>query len=264
MAVKSFSIHAKINDQILSDCTIGELPSWGAPYAEDLMRLLLSPREQFPCTFAVAAAKKDSLRFGFVENLHDRDAWNPLLDILSDYLKIFKKISRDTSLVIFFSLGERISTMTEYYHKFWEILQFLHDNDTEEWPSSVPCKVDDEWWEFSFCGVPIFAVCSTPMHDRRKSRSGPTFLITFQPRWVFEGLEAGTPRGASARRVIRERLRIYDDVEPSPELGVYGHAGNREWKQYFLLDENQESFLRCPFRHRRNLVAPPEQSSNVQ
>jgi FPC/CPF motif-containing protein YcgG len=258
-----FPIRAKFDDQILPNCTIGRIPPWGAPYAEDLVRSILSSHEPFPCTFAVAAAKKEYLRFGFIENLHNNDTWWPLLDILSDYLKVYQKISRDTSLVIFFPPGEKILNMAEYYQKFWEILQFLHDNDTEEWPASVPCQVDDEWWEFSFGGVPIFAVCSTPVHDRRKSRSGPTFLITFQPRWVFEGLEADTPRGATARRVIRERLRVYDDVEPSPELGAYGNTGNREWKQYFLPDENQGPSPRCPFRHRGKPVAATEQSSSA-
>ncbi|MGH3974439.1 MAG: YqcI/YcgG family protein [Pseudonocardiaceae bacterium] len=92
-----------------------------------------------------------------------------------------------------------------------------------------------------------FAVCGTPVHDCRKSRSGPTFLITFQPRWIFEGLEADTPRRATARRVIRERLRLYDDVKPSPELGAYGNAGKR-----------------CSFRHWRNPVIATEQSSSGQ
>jgi uncharacterized protein len=240
----------KLNNHNLLNCTIGRLPLWGAPYAEDLVRALTSLQKPFPCTFAVAAAKKDSLRFGFIENLHDSDTWWPLVGILSDYLKIYQRISRDTSLVIIFPPGYKLLTMVEYYQKFWEILQFLHDNDPEAWPASIPCQVNDKWWEFSFGGVPIFAVCSTPAHDRRKSRSGSTFLITFQPRWVFEGLEASTSRGATARRVIRDRLRAYDHVEPSPELGAYGSTGNREWRQYFLPDDNQDSLPGCPFRHR--------------
>jgi uncharacterized protein len=244
----------KFDDQTLLNCTLGKLPPWGAPYAEDLLRALLSSREPFPCTFAVAAAKKDSLRFGFIESLHDTEAWWPLMDTLSDYLKTYQEISRDTSLVVFFSPEKEPLTIMEYYQKFWDILQFLHDNDAEAWPASIPCQVDDGWWEFSFGGVPIFAVCSTPAHGRRKSRGGTTFLITFQPRWVFEGLEADTPRGAAVRRVIRERLRAYDDVEPSPELGAYGDPANREWRQYFLPDDNQESVPRCPFQHREGSV----------
>ncbi len=249
----------KLDNQTLLNCTIGRLPQWGAPYAEDLLRALLSIQEPFPCTFAAVAARKKSLRFGFIESLHDADTWWPLVDILSGYLKVYQKISRDTSLVVFFPPENKILSMVEYYYKFWEILQFLHDNDPEAWPASIPRQVDDEWWEFSFGGVPIFVVCSTPAHDRRKSRGSPTFLITFQPRWVFEGLEAGTPRGATARRVIRERLRAYDHVEPSTELGAYGDTGNREWRQYFLPDDNDDSLPGCPFRHRGRQVAVTEQ-----
>lgn len=245
----------ELDYQTVSNCTLGRLPPWGAQYAEDLVRALLSSQEPFPCTFAAAAAKNNYLRFGFIESLHDTDTWWPLVDILSSYLKIYQNISRDTSLVVFFPAGNKLLAMAEYHQKFWSILQFLHDNDSEAWPASIPYHVDDEWWEFSFGGVPIFAVCSTPAHGRRKSRSGPTFLITFQPRWVFEGLEADTPRGTAARRVIRERLRAYDDVEPSPELGAYGDTANREWRQYFLPDDNQDSLPRCPFQHRESPVA---------
>lgn len=218
------------------------------------MRALLSSQKPFPCTFAASAAKKGSLRFGFIDSLHDIDTWRALVDILSNYLKIYQEISRETSLAVFFSPGNKSLAMVDYYQKFWGILQFLHDNDPEAWPTSIPRQVDDGWWEFSFGGVPIFAVCSTPAHDRRKSRRSPTFLITFQPRWVFEGLEIGTPRGATARRVIRGRLRTYDEVEPSPELGAYGDGSNREWRQYFLPDDNQNSFTCCPFRHRGSSV----------
>ena len=250
----------KLDDQTLSSRTLGRLPPWGSSHAEDLMRVLLSSQEPFPCTFATAAAKNGTLRFGFIENLHDVGTWWPLLDILSGYLKIYQELSRTTSLVIFFSSGNEPLAMVDYYQRFWRILQFLHDNDPEVWPVSIPCEVDDRWWEFSFSGVPIFAVCSTPAHDRRRSRHSPTFMITFQPRWVFEGLEVDTPRGVTARRVIRGRLRAYDEPEPSPQLGAYGDASNREWKQYFLPDDNQDSFPHCPFHHRGS----PDRGSPVR
>lgn len=239
----------KLDVQTLSNCTLGRLPSWGASNAKDLIQALTSTETPFPCTFAVTAAKKNSLRFGFIESLHEVNTWWPLVDILSDYLKIYKEISRVTSLVVFFSPRAELLSLPEYYQKFWEILQFLRDNDPEAWPSSITPQIDDKWWEFSFGGVPIFVVCSTPAHEHRKSRSSPIFMITFQPRWVFEGLEADSPRGVTARRLIRRRLRAYDDVEPSPELGAYGDQSKREWKQYFLLDNNEDQLPRCPFRH---------------
>ena len=138
---------------------------------------------------------------------------------------------------------ERHSGIPEY------LLQFLHERDPSPWPREVPRDSDDPMWEFSFGGDSIFVVCNTPAHKLRKSRSSLGFMITLQPRWVFEGLESDTARGAAARRVIRKRLRAFDDVDPSPELGDYGDPENREWRQYFLLDENKPFESGCPFRN---------------
>jgi len=33
-------------------------------------------------------------------------------------------------------------------------------------------------------------------------------------------------------------------------VGAYGDPANREWRQYFLPDDNDISEPRCPFRHR--------------
>lgn len=229
---------------------IGELPDWGAPYASDLIDTLLSTEHPFPCTFAVSAAKKSGLRFGFIDDLHDRRSWQALPGMLSAYLETYRRIGRETSFVVLFRPEKETGSMEGYYETFWEILQFLHDHDAAPWPEDVPPETDDSEWEFSFGGTPIFAVCNTPAHLRRKSRANPCFMITFQPRWVFEHLGPDTSRGAAARRVIRNRLRAFDAEEPSPELGYYGDPENREWRQYFLLDDNSSEVPGCPFRHK--------------
>jgi FPC/CPF motif-containing protein YcgG len=106
---------------------------------------------------------------------------------------------------------------------------------------------DNDRWEFCFADTPMFVVCNTPAHRRRRSRSGLGLTITFQPRWVFEGLEGDAPAGVKARRTIRARIDRYDTLPPSPRLGVYGAPGNREWRQYFLPDEDSaEPHGRCP------------------
>ena len=232
------------------DQTLGQLPDWGPACGIELIETLLSGERPFPCTFAVAAAKRNTLRFGFIEDSAEPDTWWPLLEIMIEYLKIYQDISRDTSLVVFFKPEAELRPMADYRSRFWRILQFLHDNDPHPWPADIPADVDSTEWEFSFNGVPIFVVCNTPAHDRRKSRHSPGFLITFQPRWVFEGLEADSPRGIAARRVIRKRLARFDEVEASPELGAYGDPANREWRQYFLPDDNDTPEPRCPFHHR--------------
>jgi len=106
---------------------------------------------------------------------------------------------------------------------------------------------EQDYWEFCFAGTPMFVVCNTPSHGRRRSRSGAGLTITFQPRWVFAGLEGDSVAGKNARRTIRARIDRYDALPPSPRLGIYGAAGNREWQQYFLPDDNATTTPdRCP------------------
>jgi hypothetical protein len=234
----------------LQEQVIGNLPDWGPACITDLLDTLTSIETPFPCTFAVSGAKKSSLRFGFVENLYDRRRWAVLPGILREYLDVCRGIAPETSLVVFFKGGETVDELADYYARFWGILQFLHEQDTESWPSGVSTSPDEASWEFSFGGQSIFVVCNTPAHLRRKSRANSTFMITFQPRWVFDGLGGDTPRGTAARRVIRKRLRAFDDVLPSPELGDYGDPDNREWRQYFLGEDNETTAATCPFQHK--------------
>lgn len=80
-------------------------------------------------------------------------------------------------------------------------------------------------------------------------RRTPNFCVTFQPRFVLDGVAAGSPHGESARKTIRKRLRAYDSFPPAPVPGGYGAPGNREWAQYFLGDDNRvvPESERCPF-----------------
>jgi uncharacterized protein len=153
----------------------------------------------------------------------------------------------ETSLVVFFRSAEPVAGLPEYRERFWSVLRYLHEHDPQRWPADIPRDPEDPWWEFSFAGTPIFVVCNTPAHVRRNSRHSPGFLMTFQPRWVFDGLAEGTAKGDAARRVIRERLRRFDDVEPSSLLGACGDPSNREWRQYFLSDGESEDGSSCPF-----------------
>ena len=60
-------------------------------------------------------------------------------------------------------------------------------------------------------------------------------------------LEGDSVAGKNARRTIRARIDRYDALPPSPRLGIYGAAGNREWQQYFLPDDNATTTPdRCP------------------
>ncbi|WP_045875183.1 YqcI/YcgG family protein [Pseudofrankia sp. DC12] len=259
-AVSAAGAAGSLHEEAL-DLAIGLMPKWGAGAARDLIATLRSEAEPFPCVFAVAAANSGGLRFGFVDDLSDERTWSVLPDILASYLATYQSISRNTSLVVFFgsgngTVGQESDDVLGYERRFWSLLRYLHDSDGEPWPSDIPTDTDDPAWEFSFRGSPIFVVCNTPAHRRLRSRSNPVFNITFQPRWVFEGLAPTTPRGAAARKVIRERLRRMDEVDSTPLLGSYGDPANREWKQYFLRDDASVA-AGCPFRARWEAAGGP-------
>ena len=235
--------------EALQDITIGETPEWGTGSAAKFLEAVLSSTDLFPCTFAVAAARKSTLRLGYIDGTDRQDDWASLPDLLRRYLEEYRSLSKETSLVVLFRPEGRPLSMDAYRDRFWAVLRYLVAKDSQPWPEDLPNDPDEPMWEFAFGGTPIFVVCNTPVHDRRRSRHADQFMITFQPRWVFEGLEAESPRGAAARRTIRARLRKYDTVEPSPHLGSYGAAENREWRQYFIDDDNTPAAEgeRCPF-----------------
>ena len=71
-------------------------------------------------------------------------------------------------------------------------------------------------------------------------------MLTFQPRWIFDQLLHTSKAAEAAFGKVRERLKVFDLVSLSPDLGLYGTAGTREYRQYFLEDENKAAS--CPFR----------------
>lgn len=227
----------------------GEIPVWATDIFHSFQEDLLSESRPFPCVFGVEGFRKDKLRFVFLEDPRSEETLQALRDALVAYTETYQSIDRLTSFVAFFKPDETLSSLPEYHQQFWDILQYLHDHDPQPWPETIPADVTDPYWEFSFNGEPIFVVCNTPAHVERRSRKSSTFLITFQPRWVFEGLEGHTPKGQKARTVVRERLVKYDVVPPHPSLGSYGDEQNHEWKQYFLHDSNDTTLEKCPFNH---------------
>jgi FPC/CPF motif-containing protein YcgG len=237
-------------------------PAWAQNVFNSFESMLLADDRPFPCIFGVEALKHGGLRYVFVG--HDHHGLIRLRDALSEYVKCFRELGRNTSLVAFFAPPSEVEQSLAWYReRFWSILQFLHRNDHQPWPEALPQDSDHHLWEFAFDGEPMFVVCNTPAHVHRRSRFSETFMMTFQPRWVFEELTG--KRGDNARRAIRNRLRPYDDVEVSPDLGEYGEPSNREWQQYFLMDENgRADGFRCPFSRAPVSVSSSDGGRNVE
>ncbi|MDJ0627711.1 MAG: YqcI/YcgG family protein [Rhodobacter sp.] len=221
-------------------CEHQELETWKTVLFSEFVANLESKTKPFPCIFGAAGLNKDELRFVFL----DRVCAGSLAPVLFYYLKSARKFGDNTSLVVFFR-PEPVQSLEVYERRFWNLLADLAQNDPAPWPSDFPDQIQDERWEFCFAGEPVFVVCNSPAHVLRQSRRSSSFMVTFQPRWVFDTI-LGTPEAARRSTTkVRKRLVNYDAVEISPHLGLYGEKGKYEYKQYFLRDDNGE--VQCPF-----------------
>jgi len=215
--------------------------SWQSVLFSEFEAQMSSEARPFPCVFGVAGHRHDQLRYLFLDPID--------IDILGQQLALFVSESRshgpNTSLILF-TRPRPVQTIDAYYKKFWRILDQLARADKQPWPAEIPQTVDHPMWEFSFAGEPIFVVCSTPAHVMRQSRRSSSFMLTFQPRWVFERMLGTDHAAAKAFGEVRKRLVPFDTTVPSPLLGRYGDPEGREFKQYFLYDNNQPP-PECPF-----------------
>lgn len=225
---------SEVSERFVGSC-------WERIVFSEFEAALSSRSRPFPCVFGVSGLAKDELRFAFLDPL----TADSLAPILEEYLKSARDIGRLTSLVVFARPGP-VQNIEDYRRRFWGLLDGLERIDGNARPAEVPEQLDTDLWEFCFAGEPIFVVCNTPAHVLRQSRRSTSFMITFQPRWVFEGItDTKNPATLKMLDSVRERLASYDAIDPAPYLGKYGEADNREYQQYFIDDSNEKP--KCPF-----------------
>lgn len=214
--------------------------AWQQIVFREFAATLESKARPFPCVFGVAGFKADQLRFAFSEDVDGA----ALATVLRDYLRKARTYGSKTSLVVFFKPTAPMR-LEDYRQRFWSLLRDISEHDLAPWPTHVPTQLDHPQWEFCFSGEPVFVVCNTPAHVLRQSRRSSTFMLTFQPRWVFDTILNTEGNAARAFGKVRERLLGYDMLPPSPALGRYGDPGVREYQQYFLGETSEKA--RCPF-----------------
>jgi FPC/CPF motif-containing protein YcgG len=220
--------------------------AWKKVVFDEFYTTMINENEKFPCVFGTAGVKSQQVRYYFSNSQAEEPNTHALATVLEEYVKNSRTYGNNTSLVVFFKPSSTTNSLQNYEQYFWAILKELSLTDSSSWPAEIPEDPDHHLWEFSFSGEPIFVVCNNPAHKLRRSRYSSTFMITFQPRWVFDFLQ--TPAGQKSKRIVREILKSYDDIEVHPELGAYGDKNNKEWLQYYLSDSNEINRKKCPFQ----------------
>jgi len=218
-----------------------DMPSWQRMVFSEFEATLDSKSRPFPCVFGVSGFKTDQLRYAFLDPLTS----SSVAPLLEHYVANARTFGRMTSLVLFSRPGP-VQNIESYRQQFWTLLDELSAMDSHEQPKGVAHQLDDPTWEFCFAGEPIFVVCNSPAHVLRQSRRSTSFMVTFQPRWVFDGItDSDDPAILRALETVRTHLSNFDAVSPAPYLGKYGARDNREYQQYFIDDRNAAPV--CPF-----------------
>lgn len=229
----------------------GDLADWKRMRYETFHRTMTDDDAPYPCYFAAEAEEEGLFRYSFPGAPDEPDARARLADALEEYLDGYESIGSVTSLVVLFEPPKDEQAPETYKRQFWDVLEYLGENDPEPWPQTVPTDPDHPKWRYCFAGEPLFLVARAPFYRKRRSRHTSHGLeITIQPTGVFDGLSGMSDDGQRARSIIRDRLAEYDSIDRHPDSGDYSDPRKHEWKQYMLPETNAESVTRCPLPER--------------
>jgi FPC/CPF motif-containing protein YcgG len=219
--------------------------SWKLEAYEQYKARLNAP--EYPCFFGQSGEARGEMLYTFIAEggLHE------LLTNMREFVNLTGAPPHErSSLVAFFEPDPSLTDHASFVARFWQILQFLHDHDRDPVSDRTP---DDSLWEFAFERCEMFVVGTSPTYKQRRSRNlGAGVVLVFQPRFLFMDPATSQPIAASVRQRIHKRMLAYDGMAVHPDIGFYGNAGNREWKQYALPDDNEPEGGACPFHARAN------------
>ncbi|WP_210247596.1 YqcI/YcgG family protein [Salinarimonas soli] len=219
----------------------------------------LTPPSDFPCVFSQSAYSRQKIRFSFVPDLSDASI-NAARQDLEAYVALSREWdgtvgNAEPLLMLFCPQTVRAASVDGYHAIGWRVLQAWHDADSHAWPADVSTDPHSPFWSMCFAGMQLFVNMSNPAHTSRRSRVlGDGLVFVINPRERFDIVAGDNVQGRRVRANIRARIERYDGLAHCPQLGSY-EAGEIEWWQYGLLDENRERQDRCPFAVRPEQVA---------
>lgn len=199
--------------------------------------------ETFPCTFAFHAR----YLFCFADSTTADESIARVATALTEFAHGKVAPPPWSVLVVFFQPAPAPMGVETYREQFWNVLQSLHDRDPVDWPSFIPKHPGNPNWTFCFGGQSLFINASTPAHTRRQSRNlGPSLTLVIQHRDGIDSLVPADEQGDVIRSQIRQRIKGYDSIAAARPFTADGLAHDRDWKIYFLSDDNSHTSGPCP------------------
>jgi hypothetical protein len=207
--------------------------AWQNAAARDIAsHVTANSGRSFPCVFAVRAVVQGGFRYCFAETAEGGN----MAAGLTDFLRNARAVGSYATLFYVFPPNE-VQSLERYHDRFWNALKQLHRADEKPWPDHVPYSITDPDWTFCFDGEPLFPLCLTPAHVKKKTRHAQNFSISFQPRWTFKHHLPNFELMQKYSDLIREKMKAFDESPISPYLGLYG-AGFLDAQKYFFHDDN--------------------------
>lgn len=222
-------------DVLLDDLATSDL---GSAPADEVRRAIASMVEHvhYPCLGAKSVFRRDGVTHLVLDDLRSVAAAEEILSGLRGFSKVVEREEGFHSFVVTFRRPDRTDERT-FERLLWELLQRIHDDDTEPWAPDVSADPTNPHFAFSAGGSAYFLVGLHPGASRI-ARRAPLPTIVFNPHAQFEQLrESG--RFDGMRTQIRRRDRdlqgtvnpmAADHGEASEALQYSGRRHGADWE----------------------------------
>src|SRR5690606_13450714 len=110
-----------------------DLPQWLKVEYEIFSNNISDP--DFPCFFGTISKKRSEIRYTFIEE----DDYSLLPKTLISFLETSRTDPNiRQNLAVFFKPEKSEKSLEFYRDKVWNVLNYLHENDSRPWPENVP------------------------------------------------------------------------------------------------------------------------------
>jgi len=224
--------------------TQDDIPKWVENSIISFKKTMLDEKNPFPCHFAKQGIENSTFRYTYITKEEIATPQTFKLALI-EYLKVYKTIDWPSVLVTFIETNEE-NSLENHEQNFWNILQYLNNEDKGEWPIDIPKDPNNHQWQFCFQDTPIFVNGHSSEYKNRISRSSKCdMMLVIQTIDTLKPVSGTSKMSDRIRKTIRERVNKYDKIEVSNLLGSYPNEDSNEWKQFWLPDENVDK-TKCP------------------
>lgn len=197
-----------------------------------------------PCLMAQTVFQMDQVKIHTYEDFGSRKTARKILNDLKEYIDNYDFESNEfyTFLAVFKNQPD--FSEKRFEELLWKQLQYLHEEDTEEWDPLVKADPEDPDFSFSLGGKAFYMVGMHP-NSSRKARQTPFPVIAFNLHWQFEKL-----REMNTYHTVRDKIRERDiELQGSINPMLEDFGKDSEAKQYSGRKVGED--WKCPFLHKK-------------